>query len=34
LTEPLILAVEDENFYTHKGVNVRGTLRALSVPAA
>jgi membrane peptidoglycan carboxypeptidase len=24
-----ILAVEDENFYTHKGVNLRATLRAL-----
>ena len=30
LVKQTILAVEDENFYTHKGVNVRATLRALS----
>lgn len=30
LVKRTILAVEDENFYTHKGVNVRATLRALS----
>ncbi|HEX4821693.1 MAG TPA: transglycosylase domain-containing protein [Acidimicrobiales bacterium] len=30
LVKRTILAVEDENFYIHKGVNVRATLRALS----